>query len=162
MTLAISVGERFGSLTVLEIRSRGKGLSRAAQCRCDCGNLYLSDVRRIFHGFTSRCDQCSSTKLEILEVVLRRSERQYRNNAKNKNLPFSLIREQFRALVQSPCAYCGLAPARGIDRRENGAGYTPENCAACCTDCNRAKSDMSAQRFGTWIARLASYQGFSL
>lgn len=162
MTLPISIGQKFGSLTVEEIRSRGKSLCRAAYCRCDCGNPYTTDVRRLVQGFTSRCSQCASTKLEMLEGALRRAERQYRTNARHKNLKFDLSQEQFRTLVQSPCAYCGLSPAKGIDREENLIGYIPGNCAACCADCNRAKSNMPPPHFKAWILRLSLHQGFSL
>jgi len=70
-------------------------------------------------------------------------------------------------LIFKCCYYCGGKPSQihnlrsfkgcdyernikynGIDRVENSAGYTIENCVPCCGFCNRGKSVMSVDE---WI-----------
>ncbi|MGJ4945153.1 HNH endonuclease signature motif containing protein [Bradyrhizobium sp. HKCCYLS1011] len=41
----------------------------------------------------------------------------------------------------------------GIDRKDNGQGYTIENCVPCCSVCNHAKHTMGYEQFIMWISR---------
>ena len=93
----------------------------------------------------------------------------YKHIAKKKNLDFQLQFADFLALIRSPCAYCGTDPHRiwkvgsahftcnGIDRIENVQGYTLENSAPCCSECNYAKRGMSVEEFKTWTGCLAAH-----
>ncbi len=71
-----------------------------------------------------------------------------------KNMYWGLSEEEFLALSQSNCHYCGKPPLQkvwrkrptafiynGIDRMDNALGYSPENCVTCCGDCNKLKGD---------------------
>lgn len=54
----------------------------------------------------------------------------------------------FRQILEnSACTYCkgGLSPTgSGLDRKRSDRGYTPENVAPCCGECNRVKgADLS-------------------
>ena len=65
---------------------------------------------------------------------------EYRFAAKARDLEFTLTYEQFLALWQKPCRYCGdPIPTVGIDRLDNSLGYVQGNVVPCCTECNRAK-----------------------
>ena len=58
--------------------------------------------------------------------------------------------DTFSTLVQSPCYYCGHSnpdETNGIDRMDNSAGYTNENCVSCCWTCNRMKHISSTEFF---------------
>jgi hypothetical protein len=95
----------------------------------------------------------------------------YRHSAADRNLEFKLTREQFELLVLSDCQYCGCEPANmhhpkgcvegvlanGVDRKDNGVGYTPENCVPCCKNCNFSKRDQSYDEFIAWRDRMAAY-----
>jgi hypothetical protein len=105
-------------------------------------------------------------------AALTRLIKVYEWNAKVKKLPFELSRELFRALVASPCHYCGAPPSskipagdiwsgltyNGVDRYDNSKGYTEENSVACCKICNRAKRDLPIEEFLKWIKSICSHQ----
>lgn len=46
----------------------------------------------------------------------------------------------------------------GVDRVDNGIGYTIENVVPCCGTCNHAKSAMSVDEFISWALRIARHQ----
>lgn len=84
----------------------------------------------------------------------------YKQNAKDRDLEFSLTDEQFRELTSSPCYWTGRAPAQisksdggetyvynGIDRLDSTKGYTVENCVPACRAANVAKMDMPVDDF---------------
>lgn len=75
-------------------------------------------------------------------------------------IPWALTLEEYTALVTQPCFYCGLTPQQkvhgaamsgfkknGIDRVDNSAGYTTDNCVSCCCECNRAKRALTVATF---------------
>lgn len=39
----------------------------------------------------------------------------------------------------------------GIDRIDSSKGYTIDNCALCCRQCNYLKNNMSQDDFADWI-----------
>jgi hypothetical protein len=95
----------------------------------------------------------------------------YRNNAKNRNLRFSLSRKQFRDLTKQPCYLCGSPPSQevktttgrapytynGVDRRDNGLGYTIANSVPCCWKCNNLKGSASLSDLIGHFARILSH-----
>lgn len=76
----------------------------------------------------------------------------YKANAKKRGILVELSFEQFEALIEQPCHYCGSGPAsHGIDRIDNTKGYIQGNVASCCATCNGMKSDLALD---AWIAHL--------
>lgn len=89
----------------------------------------------------------------------------YNRTAKIRGYEFDLTKDDFKKLTSSNCFYCNKKPSQiakytnqfgeyvynGIDRVDNGIGYTIENCVACCGICNRAKDIMSVHEFHEWI-----------
>ena len=45
----------------------------------------------------------------------------------------------------------------GIDRKNNGKGYTEDNIVSCCKQCNFAKRNMSYKEFKFWINKLVKF-----
>lgn len=112
-------------------------------------------------------------KLKQGESGANRVWAKYRNNAKVSNREFLLSKEQFMAIVSSPCFYCGTPPKQlscesrirkrgisveyatflynGIDRQDNSKGYIDGNCVPCCRICNRAKGELPLEDFYTWL-----------
>jgi hypothetical protein len=80
--------------------------------------------------------------------------RMYVTNAKNRKLSFKLTFKVFLALVGSPCYFCGVKPANGIDQHVAGVGYVKTNCVPCCFICNRMKSYFTTARFLNQISKI--------
>jgi hypothetical protein len=94
----------------------------------------------------------------------------YRRKARKRKIEFKLSLAQFRKLTKSPCWLCGAEPAaryvrskayasepyiyNGIDRVENGHGYTSKNAAACCWKCNQMKGARTILEFVTHLYRI--------
>ena len=51
----------------------------------------------------------------------------YRRNASTRGLVFNLDKEQFNAITQETCCYCGAEDYIGVDRIDSGKGYTEAN-----------------------------------
>ena len=81
-----------------------------------------------------------------------------RSRAANRSLSWSLPKDDAVSIVRSSCVYCGLTPAKGIDRIDSALGYETGNVQACCWTCNRAKSDLPTDKFAVWLKRLSYYQ----
>lgn len=98
--------------------------------------------------------------------------RQYKANAKRREMEFDLTDEQMRNLTSGICAYCGAPPScvmksddshgeyvyNGIDRMDPAVGYVVDNCATCCTVCNRAKGTMTLEAWVLWLQRVCTNQ----
>jgi hypothetical protein len=105
---------------------------------------------------------------------------QYKNNAKMRNLPFNLTKDEFKALTSQNCVYCGSKPANiaqsvgksvskkfsehsryiwnGVDRINSNIGYISSNCVPCCGTCNIMKNKHEAQFFMDHITKIYMFQ----
>lgn len=165
MTQDIEPGQRFTRATVITLTMR-KG-RMAADCLCDCGKTYSTRPSNLREGISHGCRSCAlkgktGRRIDPKEKSIRQAHRNYIHGATVRRYCWEINSETFRGLIASPCYYCGLSPAKGIDRRDNSIGYTSENSVSCCKPCNHAKHTMSEYAFLTWVARIAAKQGFSL
>lgn len=76
--------------------------------------------------------------------------------ARKRGKDWALTHEQAFELIKTPCHYCGNDPKwpesrSGIDRVDNGIGYTLDNCLPCCFTCNSAKGEKTLEEFVIWI-----------
>lgn len=80
----------------------------------------------------------------------------YKYRAKEKGLIFELTFEEFASLIYCPCHYCGTVPVtrNGIDRKDNGQGYTLANSLPACKRCNYAKNDMGYDEFISHLKKI--------
>ncbi len=106
--------------------------------------------------------------------------RQYGRRAKSTGREFDFSFENFQALVQKPCHYCGAQDVRswasvgmrplrkkypgavvqdvlinGLDRVEQDRGYTLDNCVSCCKLCNYGKHTQSQTEYIERCRRVA-------
>lgn len=76
-----------------------------------------------------------------------------RNNAKIREISFSIAREDFTQwwnVTERICVYCDMPlfyqnglrySSPSVDRKDNSIGYFIENIVMCCDLCNRVKQD---------------------
>lgn len=72
----------------------------------------------------------------------------YFRKARAADMEFAISFDDFVAVVNTPCEYCGTLPPRGfcgVDRIDNTRGYVAGNCASCCSMCNYMKGDESVE-----------------
>lgn len=72
----------------------------------------------------------------------------YRNNAKDRHIPFELSFEEFCSFWNKPCVYCEAPIEKiGLDRIDSSLGYTVSNIVSCCKHCNYAKRLFSIDEY---------------
>lgn len=146
-------------------------------CRCDCGIEKFAILHRLYSGRTVSCGCFQKEQATALGKNNKLKEGNSKENciisaykyvAKKNQLDCTLTKEEFHNFFISNCYYCGISPHRtaqskgyvssftfnGIDKVNPNKGYTLENCVPCCTECNKAKNNMSVEEFKTWIIRL--------
>jgi hypothetical protein len=174
----IEPGARFGSLVVTVVKRGAKSVHPTAVCVCDCGTESTHRVTRLRTGKATRCYGCARkatwmnrARPTVKDKAVRRLIDTYAENAKRRNLEFALTPSACEQLFSAPCNYCGAFPSRmvkakgcgygaylnGIDRIDNSIGYVTGNVAACCTQCNYAKRELSVSEFLNWVSRIASH-----
>lgn len=169
------VGQRFTRLVVLHDTGETKHKESLWKCRCDCGNITITTGYSLTSGNTKSCGcyhkirtrqlfSKSDSVIRINRVLL-----DYQKRAREKNLSFTLSKEQFKSLIDSDCYYCGAKPSnsfvqhnrplpvyQGIDRLDNTKGYTPDNVVPACIVCNKMKKALSHDEFILHILKVAS------
>lgn len=159
-------GRKFGRLSVIEDSGkRSKKNDILWRCICDCGNDYFVRTAYLIDGRASSCgclrrDMMREQKYALLggnQAAFNILYRNYKKEAKDRNLEFSLTGEDFYELSQSNCYYCNKIPSQiiksnsedyiynGIDRVDNSKGYIKENCVPCCGNCNRLKRNITIE-----------------
>lgn len=83
---------------------------------------------------------------------------------------WKLTDEEFYALSQKNCFYCGASPSQtrrgqgmghdftynGLDRIDSNGFYETKNVVPCCKVCNVAKNNMTTKEFGVWVKRISA------
>lgn len=173
-------GRRFGLLVCKE-KTTLFGV-HAYLCSCDCGGTKVVKLVNLRRGHTSSCGclyvnrQWRPPKTPWNSTVEGRVKNRlwtmYVGAAKRRGLSWELTPNVFEELILSECHYCS-SPGRvtvhthrrvpdsrlvhnGVDRVDSSVGYLPSNCVACCTPCNRAKSDMTMSDFSKWVEDLCN------
>jgi 5-methylcytosine-specific restriction endonuclease McrA len=173
-------GERYGRLTVVA-RDGNIGVHTAWLCMCDCGKQRSVITSSLKSGNTQSCG-CSrrspkpgsGVRLEPGESARRTLVKKYKSSARVRGLEWSVTDDNFIAITQLDCHYCGVVPSQviatssngqfvynGIDRIDNDIGYVSENLVSCCSICNRAKHAMPYHVFMMWLGRLAAHRNKS-
>jgi hypothetical protein len=152
------IGHRFGRLVALERFENGHH-----RCICDCGNETVVSRPNLTTGDTV---SCGCRRYEIIHRPRSKPNtrelaiaRYYRRNAKVAGRVWAIEQPRFEELISLPCDYCGLMPARGLDRVDSSKGYTLDNVVPCCSTCNAAKMAMSRIEFCSWVRRVFEHLG---
>lgn len=77
-----------------------------------------------------------------------------REEANIKDKTCLLTEDEKMDLWSSQCYLCRRAPALGIDRVNASLGYVPDNCKACCSQCNFMKKDWTLEKFMGHVSRI--------
>ncbi len=177
-------GSKINRLEVLRWDHRNAHYSAYYLFKCDCGNTKVIKGSNVTSRAVKSCGYLSAERkgahmkewgsrkrLPENGAVINAIILQYKEGARRRGFPFHLGYEEFTAIIQRNCFYCGLAPSNrkrlkacpegyaysGIDRVDPKGGYLSDNVVACCIECNRAKGRRSPVRFGAWIARLVAH-----
>ncbi len=169
------VGRTFGSITVLsKFRAAKSGTLWLCSCSCGRDNHLLVRTAALRSGSRKGCRFCKADRMSLPTSQGMRNHllRVYKLQAKRRGLSWELTGEQFDALTQTACHYCGDPPSdkksnprfngaykcNGIDRKNNDLGYTSPNCLPCCQFCNRAKWTMGYQEFVCYLERVSQFR----
>jgi hypothetical protein len=118
--------------------------------------------------FIERCQHISAIRNKMYDTLfpnawpttLRASYSSYKSRAVKKCLAFDISEEQFVTISSNPCFYCNKCNStthkNGIDRKDNLTGYTTANCIACCSECNRMKSNIDIEQFFDTCSRVSN------
>lgn len=163
----------------------GKLMNYWYECTCSCGKVIRRLRKAILAKEVTSCGclkgqnnkDRARAKRDISDSGLLLHNTLYgknKNQAKTRNLEFSLPRDYHDFLVTSNCHYCGIEPSntlkkywmdgelkyQGIDRKDNGIGYTEENTVACCIICNRGKLTLGYEEYKEYIQRLIRFNTY--
>ena len=130
-------------------------------CTCCKRELPISEFfKDNFHpdGLRYECKQCSKEQCqkyrEEHEEELKKQRNSfhgkyitYKSGAKRRGYDFNLTEEQFTAILNKPCMYCGSTENIGVDRLDNSKGYDVDNCISCCSMCNMSKRHHTAREY---------------
>jgi hypothetical protein len=140
-------GQTFGRLEVLDFIGV---INRNAvwSCRCECGKIVPREGGQLRAGNQKSCG-CWGAK--------RRPYESHYNTliymAKKRGHACTLTYEDFLAFTAVlECHYCGVdilwkkyadqkTNRYNLDRKDNGAGYSLDNCVVCCYSCNSTRGD---------------------
>ncbi len=148
-------------------------------CRCDCGKetTVLALNLKSNHTQSCGCFQKENARkacknrfsLPFLSAPTNKVFTRYKSSAKNKGIEFSISLDDFKNITKNKCFYCGIQPQNkekhrttepieknifvynGMDRIDSNKGYSIENIAPCCRQCNSAKSSLSLTNFYNWV-----------
>lgn len=170
------VGQRFGRLTVIERYPSSKNSYRTRWlCKCDCGNSKIARVDTLQNGGCKSCGCLFNehrvkngkiyggwNKLPGNQAAINFIYKSYKSGARKRGLEFKLLLDKFIELISQDCFYCRSKPNNsykellynGIDRLDNNAGYTFENCVPCCWLCNRMKLSLDIRHFTAHIQKI--------
>ncbi len=130
------------------------------KCR-GCGEQY---IKQAIHSSERRyCSEiCKQKYLKEYNKKLRKKRKdennidwqchrifeQYKQRSPKRNLTFELTEEFFKKNFQANCYFCGdKLHTVGFDRLDNSIGYTIENSAPCCKECNFMKHSQTELDF---------------
>ena len=173
-------GTKFGELTVIDFlgtRAYGSLKKRHYLCKCSCGRTKICCSQKLLSGRYKTCGSvgCSKVaKLDYGEASFNQVFLNIQRNAKTRNYPFNLTKEEVRKLTNGNCYYCGTEPKQimtkvshgfnggylynGIDRVNNSLGYKSSNVVPCCGLCNRLKMALSQKDFLEHVKKILDFQ----
>lgn len=148
-----------GTKILVKVKDLMKSSQVKVSCQCeDCGFIRmvqydtLNNRKNSSYNKTGEtlCQLCANKRMSGVNSGQYKHGNilypQYRNNARRRNIEFSLTIDQFESLIPSTCFYCG-DKSMGIDRMDSSKGYKIDNCVPCCSKCNFIKNTTSFDNF---------------
>ena len=165
------IGQKYGRLTVIGRSANNRHGQTVWRSRCVCGNEVETVGCALVTRQTQSCGCLHRERVGRPGAAFRQVLKRYRHDARVNKRAFELTEVEFKALLGSPCFYCGSPPKRvsrsfageefyynGIDRIDQTIGYKKNNCVACCTRCNFMKgSKLAPNEFIAQCALIAAY-----
>lgn len=111
-------------------------------------------------GLRSWCSLCERIRHQQTKHTVSKRMSRYKDNAKRKNIQFSLSPDEFKSITSKPCIYCGgysesvLSRFCGIDRINSYKGYIKSNVVPCCWRCNDMKGTLTKKQFIQHIRKI--------
>lgn len=172
------IGSKYGRLTAIAETQTGKRSTHL--WRCECGTEKEILTYNVVSGHVVSCGCYQKELLTKNASLLNRKPdgvaafnhvyRNYKARANNRNMIFTLTEDQFKSIITKPCSYCGIEPSQefasykaknsgvflynGVDRIDSNLGYVDGNVVPCCWICNRAKGELSTEKFLEWSKRV--------
>lgn len=135
----IPAGTKVGRLTVAADRQRGE---RTVQCRCDCGTELAVAVRRLgiktwscgclrratAAGLKARHGMAGTKIYKLWADMVARCTRPTHASYANYGGRGITVCERWKTFENFYADMGDRPQGRSLDRRDNNAGYSPENC----------------------------------
>ncbi len=150
--------QKFNKLLAIRIAEKTRSGTKW-ECICDCGRtVFVSYSHLTLNAQKScGCNQCKIHRKSFWQAAANKILGHYKNNARRKNMQFSISDDVFFKMTKMSCFYCGIEPSsvysdkslygdyvyNGIDRIDNAKGYESNNIVSCCAICNMMKKTMS-------------------
>jgi len=169
----LPTGFKKNYLTIIKLDHQDKRSRRFYLCQCNCGNKKIIQGSLILSGNTKSCGCYNKEKNRERNLlpndlaVKRQIILGYKRHARNRSISYNISEDDFIKLLSENCFYCGLKPSNikktknhkgfiysGIDRVNSNEGYSKDNCVACCEQCNKAKRNITIEKFAQWIERV--------
>lgn len=174
----LNLNKKFGKLEVLGITKKSKYIYY--DCICECGKYTTATTFSVLNGKSRSCGCAKPNFIKPRSDIKLDGASSfnyvystYKRNARKRNYPFELTKEQFKEIATSSCIYCGIKCNNsagyhgkknsvrflytGVDRLNNKLGYTLDNSVPCCKDCNIAKSTKTKEEFLSWVIRAYNF-----
>jgi hypothetical protein len=172
--LLARIGDRHGLLVVSQVVRGSRKKQCVLVCTCDCGNVVEIQSNLIRRRKSCGCQHHPvQPKLAPGASAANAVFSSYIRSAAKRGISFNLTKAEFMLIASMPCYYCGAPPSQttfisrdqsrrqngftrsGIDRWDTNKGYTVENSRPCCSTCNYAKRQMTAQEYFDHCSKVA-------
>jgi hypothetical protein len=99
-------------------------------------------------GKTYVCKECRNLIQREFGQTLRGRYLSYKKGARERGFIFTITVDEFKALWNKNCFYCGdKIEGIGLDRKDNSVGYEIKNVVPCCVACNTMKMTETYESF---------------
>jgi len=143
-------------------------------CTVCCKEQPLTEFIFVDERLTKTCQTCrlqnkvqnakrdKDHRNELARKNINRAFYSYQKEAKRREIPFYLTKEEFVDIAERPCAYCGVMNDEknfnGVDRVDSKQRYTADNCVSACTLCNYLKHVMPVDLFFMRIEHILTHK----
>lgn len=150
----------YKSNDILDLKSHMKNCAEIRKCKV-CEQQKPSHDFNVIHQIKNEklylnktCKKCQYKINSKKEKNPKVQYNQIKKSADIRNYKFELTYWQYFFMRQDPCYLCNKPGPHNLDRIRNEEGYNSINAIACCTMCNRIKSDFKLQELREQIKRM--------